>query len=40
MGETHPQTVNAIELLSYAMTDVDMKEAEILETKFCIGGEE
>lgn len=33
LGEKHPATVNALELLSYAMTDVDMDEAEALQTR-------
>ena len=28
LGEIHPSTMNALELLSYAMTDVDIAEAE------------
>lgn len=33
LGENHPVTLNALELLSYAMTDVDMDEAETLQTR-------
>ena len=33
LGETHPSTINALELLSFAMTDVDKAEAEIMESK-------
>ena len=33
LGETHPSTINALELLSFAMTAVDKAEAEIMESK-------
>ncbi|KAL9039924.1 MAG: hypothetical protein Q9214_004681, partial [Letrouitia sp. 1 TL-2023] len=32
LGETHPYTMSALELLSYATTDINMTEAEIMET--------
>lgn len=32
-GETHPLTMNALELLSYATTNTNMKEAEIMESE-------
>lgn len=33
LGETHPSTVNALELLACAMTGISIKEAEVLETE-------